>query len=167
VQLPHLRKVIMFEKPACRRLRVGLLLVSSLAIFAGCNRGPEIAQVSGKVLFKDGTVPRGGVCAVRFEPSSDTPAQFRQGAGGSIEADGSFEMCRRKPGDGVFLGKYAVTFTVWKAPREPLSLIDEKYTNSVTTPYHVTIDDDVDNLFFEIEPAGRAGVAPTASQQTN
>jgi hypothetical protein len=154
----------MIEKLSCRRLRICLLIAPlSLVPVAGCNRGPDVAEVRGKVLFKDGTVPRGGVCAVRFEPSLDAPQQIRQGAGGSIEADGSFEMCRRKPGDGVYPGKYAVTFTVWKAPREPVSLIDEKYTSSATTPYHVTIDGDVDDLFFEIEPVGGGGTRMPAS----
>jgi hypothetical protein len=92
---------------------------------------------------------------VRFEPEADTPAEARQGAGGSIGPDGSFEMCRRVPGDGVYPGKYAVTFTVCKAPRDRASLIEEKYTKSATTPYHVTIDGDVDDLFFEIEPIAR------------
>jgi hypothetical protein len=124
----------------------------------GCNRRPAMAQAKGKVLFKDGTVPQGGVRVVRFEPATDTTAEVRKAAQGDILGDGSFEMYTRKPGDGVFVGKYSVTFTVWKGPRDRVSLIDEKYTTSATTPYKVTVDDDVDDLKFEIEPA--AGPAP-------
>jgi len=121
-------------------------------VLAGCGRGAAKAQVSGKVLYKDGSVPKGGVCVVRFEPAADSPAEIRKTATGSIEADGSFQLSTQKPGDGIYLGKYNVTFAVWKAPREPVSLVKEIYTNPATTPYHVTVEDDMDDLSFEIEP---------------
>ena len=118
----------------------------------GCNRAPAVAQVRGKVLYKDGSVPKAGVRVVRFEPTADSPAKVRQPAGGAINDDGTFELCTRKPGDGVYVGKYAVTFSVCKAPRETKSLIKDIYTRAATTPYHVTVEDDMDNLVFEIEP---------------
>jgi hypothetical protein len=127
------------------------LAVVCMAVLSGCDRGPAVAQVSGKVLYKDGSVPKGGVRVVRFEPI--TAEEVRKGASGTIGPDGSFEMYTRKPGDGVFLGEYAVTFAVWKGPRDPTSLIDEKYTMSTTTPYKVKIDGDKTDLEFEIEPA--------------
>jgi hypothetical protein len=145
-----------------RRLLLAIVL-SCLAVSSGCDRGPTVVQVKGKVLYTDGTVPKAGVRTVRFEPKSAGPGGIRQAAVGSISSDGSFEMCRRKLGDGVFPGEYAVTFTIWKAPRERVSLIDEKYTNSASTPYHVTIDKDVDDLLFEIEPLpGVSGASPAA-----
>jgi len=110
-----------------------------------------VAQVSGKVLYPDGSVPKGGICTVQFVPIS--AVEVRKAATGFIGSDGSFEMYTRKPGDGVFLGEYAVTFAVWKGPRDPTSLIDEKYTASTTTPYKVKIDGDKTDLAFEIEPA--------------
>jgi hypothetical protein len=119
--------------------------------------------VKGKVLYKDGTVPQGGVRVIRFEPASDTTATIRKTASGQIQDDGSFELFTRKPGDGVFLGKYAVTFTHWRGTRDRVSLIDEKYTTAATTPYHVTVEEDVDDLKFEIEPA-QGGAARPASR---
>jgi len=90
---------------------------------------------------------------VNLEPTVDSPAEIRKAASGQIsKEDGSFELYTRKPGDGVFLGEYAVVFAVWKGPMEPVSLIDEKYTNSTTTPYHVTVDQDMHELVFELEP---------------
>lgn len=128
------------------------LALSTIAL-AGCNRGPRMVQVSGKVLYKDGSAPKGGVRVIRFEPSKDAPEETRRVASGQIETDGSFHLFTRKPGDGVFPGEYAVTFTLWKGPRDPVSYVDEKFTASSTTPYHVTIEDDTTDLKFEIEPA--------------
>jgi hypothetical protein len=103
-------------------------------------------------LYKDGSVPKGGVRVVRFEPADDTTAEIRRTASGQIGADGTFEMSTRVPGDGVVVGKYNVTFSVWKAPREPISLVARQYTIAATTPYQVTVDHDVTDLVFEIEP---------------
>ena len=122
----------------------------------GCDSRPT-AQVKGKVLYKDGSVPKGGVRVVRFEPTPDTTAVIRKTASSEIADDGSFDLYTRKPGDGVILGKYAVTFTVWKGPRDRVSLIDAKYTTSATTPYTISVEGDVDELTFEIEPIGAAG----------
>jgi hypothetical protein len=48
-------------------------------------------------------------------------------------------------------GKYVVTASVFKATRDPVSLIDETYSVSVTTPYHETIEDDVDHLLDKVK----------------
>jgi hypothetical protein len=130
------------------RLFAFILMTSALL---GCGRSDK-AQVSGKVLFKDGTVPKGGVCVVQFQPAADSPAQIRKAASGEIQEDGSFEAYTRKPGDGVFIGKYDVTLSVWKGPTEPVSLVHPQYTKASTTPLHVTIDDDVSDLLFELDP---------------
>lgn len=128
---------------------IGLLL--AIVGAGGCGRS-DMVQVSGKVLYKDGTVPKGGVCVVQFQPAGDTPATIRKAASGEIREDGTFEAYTRKPGDGVIIGKYDVTFAVWKGAMQPVSLIDMKYTRPETTPYHMTIDDDLSDLEFVIEP---------------
>lgn len=128
---------------------VGLLL--AVVGTWGCGRS-DMVQVSGRVLYKDGTVPKGGVCVVQFQPAADSPATIRKAASGEIGEDGSFEAYTRKPGDGVIIGKYDVTFAVWKGAMQPISLIDAKYTRAETTPYHLTIDDDLRDLEFVIEP---------------
>lgn len=120
----------------------------------GCGR-PSTANVRGKVLYVDGAVPTGGVRIVQFQPTADTNAKVRKAASGEIQPDGSFEVYTRKPGDGIFLGKYAVTFSIWKGPMDPVSLVAHKYTKGDTTPFIVTIDGDRDDLLFKIEPAKR------------
>lgn len=125
--------------------------ILSFGVTLGCGRS-DMAEVSGKVLFKGGTVPQAGVRVVQFQPAEDSPATIRKAASGEISEDGSFVAFTRKPGDGVIIGKYDVTFSVWPSEYERKSLIDLKYTKASTTPYHVTIDDDVSDLQFEIEP---------------
>jgi hypothetical protein len=123
-----------------------------------------MSQVRGKVFYKDGTVPQAAVCVVRFQPTEQSTAKIRKGATSAIEPDGSFELCTRVPGDGVYHGEYAVTFAVLKSVMDMTPLIQEKYTRPDTTPYKVTVDDDIDDLKFEIEPLpGVKGVAPTTS----
>jgi hypothetical protein len=105
-------------------------------------------------MFKDGTIPRGSLCVVRFQPAADSPAEIRKAASADIQSDGFFEAFTRKPGDGVFLGKYDVVFSVLEDQNNSSSsLIHPKYNRASTTPYHVTIEDDVSDLEFELEPA--------------
>ena len=58
-------------------------------------------RLTGKVIYKDGSVPKGPVCVVRFEPAKDSTASMARSGTGAIGPDGSFELCTRKPGDGV------------------------------------------------------------------
>jgi hypothetical protein len=140
------------------------LLFPWAAFFVGCEKGPPMAQVSGKVFYKDGTVPKGGVCSVQFLPTADSTATVRSGAGGVIEPDGSFQMSTRKGGDGVHLGDYTVTFAVWRNPHDPTtSMVLPKYSSPVLTPYKIKVDHDVDDLKFEIEPMPGVTGAPPAS----
>jgi hypothetical protein len=134
--------------------------VAGVLSLAGCDRGPAMSQVSGKVFYADGSVPQGSVCIVRFVPTAESTAAVRKGASGPIEADGSFQMNTRMAGDGVHDGEYAVTFVVLKnAMDSTSSLIDPKYGNATTTPYKVTIDGDRSDLEYKIEkkPEGVGG----------
>jgi hypothetical protein len=118
---------------------------------SGCGQGDAVAQVRGKIVFKSGTMPPAGVRMVRLEPAADSPAVIRKGATGSINDDGTFEVYTRRPGDGVYLGKYDVTFTFLKSPTDQEQMLAAKYTLSKTTPYHLTVDRDIDELEFELE----------------
>ena len=145
-----------------RQARVWLVLLTScLAGTVGCGGRAGTAQVSGRVVYNDGTVPQGAVCVVLFQPAADSPAEIRKAATGVIEADGFFEAFTRKPGDGVFVGKYDVTFSIMKDGSDAnSSLIDPKYTRAATTPHHVTIEDDVTDLEFQLEPPITPGAKP-------
>ena len=130
--------------------------------------------VSGKVRYKDGTIPKGGVAVVGFTPTKDSTAEVRQAASGAIGPDGSFSMFSRVAGDGVYAGDYAVTFAVVKAPMDPTPLIVAKYRSPATTPYKITVDENKTDLEYEIEPLpgvsgapASAGAAPTSSTSTS
>lgn len=146
-------------------VRVIAMGLACLLVMAGCNRGPEMYQVKGHVFYKDGTVPRGGVAVVVLQPKQNTTAVVRRSASGAIKPDGSFEFWSRKAGDGVHKGEYDVAFNVIKAVMDPKPLIVEKYTRPDTSGYEVTVDRDISDLKFEIEPLpGVTGAPPKAAE---
>lgn len=131
-------------------LSAGALLICALS---GCGGSQQVAQVRGKVVFKNGAMPAAGVRMIRLEPTRDSTAEIRKGASGSINDDGTFEIYTRRPGDGVYVGKYAVTFTFLKSPTDQRQLLAPKYTVATTTPYQLTVDGDKSDLQYEIEAA--------------
>jgi hypothetical protein len=122
-------------------------------------------QVSGKVLYKDGSVPKAPVALVRFEPTQDSKAEIRKSATGEIGPDGSFTLYTRKPGDGVFPGEYHVAFTLCKSAVDTKPMIPNKYAYANQTPYTVTVDGNKSDLKYEIEPlsAAASGSAPAGT----
>src|SRR4051812_9131085 len=89
---------------ALRRLSlVVLLILPGMVTLSGCTKGPKMARVRGKCVYKGGSVPQGGVAVVRFSPAGDSTTEVRKGATSAIDPDGSFELWTRKPGDGVYL----------------------------------------------------------------
>ena len=133
------------------RVIVLLVAVFSLSETFGCGKSNRVAQVSGKVVFKDGAMPPAGVRVVRLEPTAESNTATRKGASGIIGDDGTFEIFTRKPGDGVHFGKYAVTFVFWRGVTDHTSLIAPRYTDARKTPYHLTVDDDIVGLEYELE----------------
>jgi hypothetical protein len=155
----------------CLRLRIETfwlacgLLALLVAGVTGCSGKLATAQVRGRVAYKDGSIPQGEVCIVRFETAPNSTAAKGRAATGDIGRDGSFDMYTKKPGDGVMPGEYMVTFTVMKSHLEPESLIDEKYTKADTTPYRITVAEDIDGQVFEIEPREPAAEASGKSSK--
>jgi hypothetical protein len=143
--------------------RCGWLIVLSLCMLSplGCNRGPKMAKVSGKVLYKDGKVPQGPVAVVRFNPTGESTAEVKKGASGTINPDGTFELFTRVGGDGVYLGEYAATFFVM-ASGSNRNAVAPKYANPGMTPYKVVVDGNKTDLSFEIEQGTPGAAAPAA-----
>src|SRR5690242_17080578 len=93
------------------RCWAGIIVMVCAATLSGCS-GREAYPVSGKVTYKDGSVPKGTLAVVLFSPTPYSSATIRKGASGAIGPDGSFEMVTRMPGDGVLRGEYGVTFRI-------------------------------------------------------
>lgn len=140
------------------------LTVLCVCMLPGCNRGPRMYQVSGKVLYKDGTVPHAPVCLVRFTPTGESSATIRKSAEGKISPDGTFTLSTRMPGDGVYEGEYHVAFTLCNNPMNCVSLLPDKYSSPLLSPYKVMVDGKKSDLQYEIEllPGAVVGGAPTA-----
>jgi len=121
---------------------------------AGCGTdGPTMGKVTGKVLYKDGSVPTGGEVVIRFEPAPGTNAEIRKAASCMIMEDGTYDLLTVKPGDGAIFGTYKVVFTILESYRTGVSLVDEKYTKAETTPFERVIDSSSHQFDFEIERA--------------
>lgn len=144
---------LMRQNSDLRRSLLCLILTSSFVVaLAGCHHGPPIARVRGKVHFKDGTIPKGDLAIVKFNPAQNSKSEFRKSATGTIDPqDGSFDMNTRKAGDGVHFGDYTVTFTV--AKKNGSLLIASKYAQPTETPYKITVDRDRTDLDYDIEPS--------------
>jgi hypothetical protein len=106
----------------------GLLLVA--AAVAGCNHGPKMAPVTGKVLYNGKALEFG---VITFQPPSGQPAQ------GVIQSDGAFTLSTYKLNDGAVVGTHKVRIACYEsqrpgAPKAPGEqtlgklLIPEKYT---------------------------------------
>jgi hypothetical protein len=125
---------------------------ASIAATIGCGSSRDTVNVSGAVKYKDGSPITGGVRFIRFEPTDESTATVRKAASSEIATDGTFDLFTRKPGDGVFRGRYAVNFTVMTGATGGKSLIDPKYESPATTPYVVDVTEDMTDLVYELEP---------------
>jgi hypothetical protein len=125
-------------------------LALGLLLQIGCG-GRQAYDVTGRVQYKDGSPITGGVRVIRLEPTQDSGAEIRKAASSPIAEDGSFEMFTRRPGDGVIPGKYVVTFTVLDKAMGGNSLISEELTRGTTSPFELVVDEDKEDLLFELE----------------
>ncbi len=142
------------------RTILGLVCLAVVVVFlGGCPSGPgvDMVKVRGTVRFTDGSVPQGDVATVVFDPVAGGANQLRKVATGQINAqDGSFELSTVRPGDGAIVGKYKVTFEVYKnymAGRGDL-MVPEKYTKPETTPFEVTVEPGMKPCEFVLDKPG-------------
>jgi hypothetical protein len=114
-----------------------------------------LQNVSGEVKFSDGTIPKGEITIVRFEPVEGTHAEGQsKAASGDIGPDGKYVLTTIEKGDGAYVGEYKVTFTVLKSYIGRESLLDPKFTSAATTPHTAKVTKGGNNTFnFEISKA--------------
>jgi predicted small lipoprotein YifL len=111
---------------------------------AGCGgRGHTYVPVTGTVKYSDGTVPKGDIASITFQPASVGPDY--KGASGSITPDGTFSLTTIDPGDGARPGEYVVKVNVFKGYPDRKSLVANK-------PLTATVTEDGENHFdFVVE----------------
>jgi hypothetical protein len=92
--------------PEWRRLTSGVVAgpLCLIALACGSSKGPEMAQVYGKVTSQGQPVMRG---TMSFTPANGQGSP----ATGSISSDGSYTLQTIEPGDGARLGEYRVAIT--------------------------------------------------------
>jgi hypothetical protein len=97
---------------------------------AGCDDGPQMAPVTGKVLYNGKPLEFG---SVTFQPPRG------QSARGKVQSDGSFSLSTYRPGDGAVVGSHKVSITCYESQRRAVAkgageqslgklLIPERYT---------------------------------------
>jgi hypothetical protein len=85
-------------------------VASLLLLVVGCDRGPTLVPVSGKVIY-NGTPLRFG--SVTFQPSRGQPAI------GEIQSDGSFVLGTYRAKDGAVIGLHQVRITCYESQGPP------------------------------------------------
>jgi hypothetical protein len=101
-----------------------------MLLLAGCDRGPQIVPVTGKVLYNNAPLQFG---SVTFQPPSGQPAQ------GQIQNDGTFVLSTYRPSDGAVVGTHKVRIACYESQKNPAAkgpgeqslgrlLIPSKYT---------------------------------------
>jgi hypothetical protein len=140
----------------CLRSRLVLQLFV-LLFLAGCNRGPKMVPVTGKVIYNGHPLEFG---VVMFQPPSGQPAQ------GKIQPDGTFKLSTYRLNDGVVVGKHKVRVACYesmrpgtvKGPGEQSlgkPLVPEKYT--LFDASGLTADVDENHKEFTFELSGQPG----------
>jgi hypothetical protein len=85
---------------------VGWLIV--LVALAGCDRGPTVVPVQGRVLYNGKPLEFG---SVMFQPPRGQPAV------GDIGPDGAFTLSTFAPGDGAVVGNHKVRVACYESQR--------------------------------------------------
>lgn len=120
-----------------------------LTCCAGCGSGApfDIAPVSGKVTYSDGSLIQADQIVVRFVPQ-DVEAVGKDaapGATGEVNvADGTFAgLTTRTHHDGAIVGRHKVVVLALKigpaGVGEPTAAVPARYTNVATTPLEVEV----------------------------
>ncbi len=139
-------------------IRIGprslLTLLSSLLILTlvGCNRGPTLTPVKGKVLYNGEPLKFGGVM---FQPEGGQPARAE------IQPDGTFTLTTNSRGDGATVGRNRVRVTCYPAQSPEAqasegeaalgeSLIPKKYTDIDTSGILVEVSKGGDEVIIEL-----------------
>jgi len=111
----------------------GLLLAAALA--AGCQRGPLLLPVRGKILYHDRPLVPGSIYFNPEQPRAGDEGPGQLMASGLLHEDGSFTLRTYPHGDGAMAGAYKVTLSLGAGC--PPDLAAYNVTN--TTPLRIEV----------------------------
>jgi hypothetical protein len=116
----------------------------------GCGRGVSYVPVTGTVKYSDGSVPKGDIATITFQPAAAGPET--KGASGTINKDGTYSIHTVTPGDGALPGEYKVTVHVMQGYPRGRSVVADKFTKRDVTPLNATVEASGENKFdFTVE----------------
>jgi len=136
----------MLVEPRCSTITWGFLLVLGTSILVGCDSGPPVAPVQGKVLYNGEPLPFG---SVTFQPSSGQPAK------GEIQPDGTFTLSTFAPNDGAIVGTHKVRIACYTSqdPNRQQPTGGEQSLGQLLIPREYTMFD-TSKLTAEVKPEG-------------
>ena len=126
-----------------RRVCPSLICLTALALVVGCDDGDPFAyrQVSGKVLYDDGSTIRAARIEISFVPqteAADEKTHPRPGIGNVNKADGTFNrITSHKPADGIVAGRHKVVLRSFDEMENETDHIPPEYRDPTTTPLEV------------------------------
>jgi len=129
----------------------------SLLVLAGCNDGPKMVPVTGKVIYNGRPLEFG---VVMFQPPNGQPAQ------GQVQPDGTYTLSTYRLNDGAVVARHKVRVACYesmspsfvKGPGEQKlgkPLVPEKYT--LFDYSGLTADVNENNHEFTFELTGPPG----------
>jgi hypothetical protein len=125
------------------------------ALTLGCDDGPAVAPVAGKVLYNGQPMPYGSIL---FQPRSGQPA------GGAIQPDGTFKLSTFQEFDGAIVGSHKVSvscYTSQSPSQKEKKTVGEATIGALLIPSQFTFADQsglsaevpaegTDSLVFEL-----------------
>jgi hypothetical protein len=126
-----------------------IALLPTLVLFAaliGCDNGPQIVPLKGKVTYKGEPLKFG---SVMLQPIAGQPATA------VIEPDGTFVLSTNKPGDGATVGENRVRVTSYEgqAPDAKRSAQTELALGNSLIPVKYT-DTTSSGIVVDVKPEG-------------
>lgn len=142
--------------PRQQRFLIAVALCLTFGVL-GCDSGPTVVPVTGKVFYNDEPLPFG---SVMFQPVRGQPAT------GKIQPDGTFEMSSFRKGDGATVGPQKVCINCYSSQSPAVQakpivgersigklLIPRKYTSFDSSGFTVDVSAD-SNEPFEFKLTG-------------
>ena len=122
------------------------------AAVVGCDRGPRVYPVEGKLVYAD-DAPVPGRASVTFHREVEGKPYA---ATGRVEADGTFRLTTVKNGDGAVAGENGVSVTPIPGGEEAVGVtVGPQYGSTSTSGLKVTVEPGVNRPVLKIERPGK------------